>query len=76
MLSLDNIIIERDFLHFQNTQRKKVAKTLRIDIDDESFDRLDSHISHPIVITKPVQKIVVRTISQFGEEITKVLKVK
>jgi adenine-specific DNA-methyltransferase len=53
--------------------KKKVEKTLKIEIDDEAFDRLYGHISHPIEIKKKEQKIAVRIISQFGEECTKVL---
>ena len=53
--------------------KKKAEKTLKIEIDDEAFDRLYGHISHPIEIKKKGQKIAVRIISQFGEESTKVL---
>ena len=53
--------------------KKKVEKTLKIEIDDEAFDRLYGHISHPIEIKKKGQKIAVRIISQFGEECTKVI---
>jgi adenine-specific DNA-methyltransferase len=55
--------------------KKKAEKTLRIEIDDEAFDRLYGHISHPIKITKKDQKIAVRMISQFGEESTKVITI-
>jgi adenine-specific DNA-methyltransferase len=55
--------------------KKKAEKTLRIEIDEEAFDRLYGHISHPIEIIKEGQKIAVRMISQFGEESTKVLTV-
>ena len=55
--------------------KKKAEKTLRIEIDEEAFDRLYGHISHPIEITKKEQKIAVRMISQFGEESTKVITV-
>lgn len=55
--------------------KKKVEKTLKIEIDDEAFDRLYGHISHPIEIKGKGQKIAVRIISQFGEESTKVLTV-
>ena len=58
----------------QDTKRK-VEKTLKIEIDDEAFDRLYGHISHPIEIKHKGQKIAVRIISQFGEECTKVLNV-
>jgi hypothetical protein len=53
--------------------RKKVEDTLKIEIDEEAFDRLYGHISHPIEIKKKGQKIAVRIVSQFGEECTKVL---
>jgi hypothetical protein len=56
----------------QNT-KQKAEKTLKIEINDEAFDRLYGHISHPIEITKKDQKIAVRMISQFGEESTKVI---
>jgi adenine-specific DNA-methyltransferase len=57
----------------KDSTKKKVEKTLKIEIDDEAFDRLYSHISHPIEIKKKGQKIAVRIISQFGEESTKTL---
>lgn len=57
----------------KDSTKKKVEKTLKIEIDDEAFDRLYGHISHPIEIKKKGQKIAVRIISQFGEESTKVL---
>lgn len=60
----------------KDTTKKKVEKTLKIEIDDEAFDRLYGHISHPIEIKKKGQKIAVRVISQFGEETTKVIEVK
>ena len=55
--------------------KKKVEKTLKIEIDDDAFDRLYGHISHPIEVKKKGQRIAVRIISQFGEECTKVLSV-
>ncbi len=58
----------------QDTKRK-VEKTLKVEIDEEAFDRLYGHISHPIEITKKGQKIAVRVISQFGEETMKVIVV-
>jgi len=57
----------------KESTKKNVEKTLKIEIDDEAFDRLYGHISHPISIKKVGQKIAVRIISQFGEECTKVL---
>jgi adenine-specific DNA-methyltransferase len=59
----------------KDATKKKVEKTLKIEIDDEAFDRLYGHISHPIEVKKKGQKIAVRIISQFGEECTKVLTV-
>ena len=60
----------------KDTTKKKVEKTLKIEIDDEAFDRLYGHISHPIEVKSKGQKIAVRVISQFGEEIMKVMGVK
>lgn len=51
------------------------VKTLKIEIDDEAFDRMYGHISHPIEVKKKGQKIAVRIISQFGEESLKILSV-
>jgi adenine-specific DNA-methyltransferase len=59
----------------KESTKKKVEKTLKIEIDDEAFDRLYGHNSHPIEIRRKGQKIAVRIISQFGEECTKVLTV-
>lgn len=58
----------------KDSTKKKAEKTLRIEIDDEAFERLYGHVSHPIVVKKG-QKIAVRIISQFGEECTKVVGV-
>jgi adenine-specific DNA-methyltransferase len=59
----------------KQSTKQKVEKTLKIEIDDEAFDRLYGHISHPIEIKKKGQKIAVRMISQFGEESTKVISI-
>lgn len=53
--------------------RKRAEKTLKIEIDEEAFDRIYGHTSHPIKIKHQGQKIAVRVISQYGEESTKVL---
>ncbi len=53
--------------------RKRAEKTLKVEINEEAFDRLYGHISHPIEIRSKAQNIAVRVISQFGEECTKVL---
>ena len=52
--------------------RKKVENTLKIEIDEEAFDRLYGFRSHPIEVRKG-RKVAVRVVSQFGEESTKVL---
>ena len=54
--------------------KKKAEKTLKIEIDEEAFDRVYGHESHPFRV-KDGQEIAVRVISQFGEETTKVLSV-
>ena len=54
--------------------RRNAEKTLKIEIDDEAFDRLYGFTSHPIA-KKSGQKIAVRVISQFGEESMKVINV-
>lgn len=54
--------------------KKKAEQTLKLEIDDEGFDRLYGHQSHPFPV-KDGQKIAVRVISQFGEETTKILAV-
>ncbi|MCP9496782.1 MAG: site-specific DNA-methyltransferase [Pyrinomonadaceae bacterium MAG19_C2-C3] len=48
--------------------RVRAEKTLKIEIDDEAFDRIYGFISHPIEIKRDNQKIAVRLISQYGEE--------
>jgi adenine-specific DNA-methyltransferase len=55
------------------TTKKNAEKTLKIEIDDEAFDRLYGHKSHPIEIKGKDHRIAVRVISQFGEEVMKVL---
>lgn len=55
--------------------KKKAERTLRIEIDEEAFERLYGTISHPIRVKRPGHKIAVRVISQFGEETTKVMEV-
>jgi hypothetical protein len=52
--------------------KKKVEQTLKVEIDDEAFDRLYGFRSHPIPAKKG-KRIAVRVVSQFGEESTKVL---
>lgn len=62
---LDNLV--------KASTKKRAEKALRIEIDEEAFDRLYVTVSHPIVMKKDGQKIAARVISQFGEEATKVI---
>lgn len=59
----------------KQSTKKNVEKTLKIQIDEEAFDRLYGFQSHPIEAKKG-KKIAVRVISQFGEESTKVLTIR
>jgi DNA modification methylase len=59
----------------KQTTKQKAEATLKIEIDEEAFDRLYGHISHPFEAQKG-QKVAVRVISQFGEESMKVLEVR
>ena len=52
--------------------RKALEKTVKVEIDEEAWERLYKHILHPISYIKG-KKIAVRVISQFGEESTKVI---
>ena len=55
--------------------KKQAERTLKIEIDEEAFDRLYGFVSHPIPYRKG-RRVAVRVISQFGEESTKVLSMK
>lgn len=59
----------------KQTAKAKAEKTLKIEIDDDAFDRLYGHVSHPIEAKGKGHKVAVRVISQFGEESTKVLEI-
>ncbi|MDD5673180.1 MAG: site-specific DNA-methyltransferase [Chitinivibrionales bacterium] len=59
----------------KTTTKTNAERTLKIEIDDEAFDRLYGYQSHPIEIKSNNQKIAVRVLSQFGEEVMKVLSV-
>lgn len=52
--------------------KRNVEQTLKVEIDDEAFDRLYGFRSHPIP-PKKGRRVAVRVVSQFGEESTKVL---
>jgi adenine-specific DNA-methyltransferase len=59
----------------KTSAKRNAEKTLKIEIDDEAFDRVYNHHSHPVEITRKGQEIAVRVVSQFGEESTKVMEV-
>lgn len=48
-------------------QQAKAECTLRLELDDDAWERLFGHVSHPIPATVG-RKIAVRVMSQFGEE--------
>lgn len=52
--------------------KRNAERTLKIELDDEAFERVYGFTSHPIEAVKG-QRVAVRVISQFGEESTKVL---
>lgn len=52
--------------------KRKVEQTLKVEIDDEAFDRLYGFRSHAIP-PKKGRRVAVRVVSQFGEESTKVI---
>lgn len=56
----------------KQSTKVRAEKTLKIEIDDEAFDRIYGFKSHPIQIENKGQKIAVRIISQFGEESMKI----
>ncbi|HRF81998.1 MAG TPA: hypothetical protein PL070_18130, partial [Flavobacteriales bacterium] len=58
----------------KGTTKRNAERTLRIELDEEAFDRLYGFTSHPIPATAG-RKVAVRIISQFGEESMKVLGV-
>ena len=49
-----------------------VERRLRIELDDDAWERLYGFVSHPIPAVKG-RKVAVRVVSQFGEESMKVL---
>ncbi|HEX8328994.1 MAG TPA: site-specific DNA-methyltransferase [Hymenobacter sp.] len=54
------------------TAKRKTEQTLRIELDEEAWERLYGFRSHPIEL-RPGRRVAVRVISQFGEESTRVL---
>jgi adenine-specific DNA-methyltransferase len=64
---------ERGLSELMKQQTKaKAERTLRLELDDDAWERLYGHVSHPIPVVKG-RKIAVRVVSQFGEESMKVL---
>ncbi|MDZ7743461.1 MAG: hypothetical protein U5Q03_17410 [Bacteroidota bacterium] len=57
----------------KQSSKRNAEKTLKIEIDEEAFNRLYGFRSHPIKI-KEDQRIAVRVVSQFGEESMKVVQ--
>ena len=55
-----------------STAKAKVERTLKVEIDDDAFERVYGFRSHPIPAIRG-RKVAVRVISQFGEESTKVV---
>ena len=64
----------RELANSKAKRKQEAEKTLRIEIDEEAFERLYGFVSHPIPYESG-RKLAVRVISQFGEECTKVLTV-
>ncbi|MCP5498107.1 MAG: site-specific DNA-methyltransferase [Leptospiraceae bacterium] len=58
----------------KRSAKKKLENTLKIELDEEAFDRLYGFKSHPFP-NKKGRRVAVRVISQFGEESMKVLEV-
>ena len=54
--------------------KRNAERTLKVEIDDEAFERVYGFRSHPFAAAKG-QRVAVRVISQFGEESTKVLAI-
>lgn len=54
--------------------KARAERTLRLELDDDAWDRLYGHRSHPIPAT-PGRKVAVRVVSQFGEESMKVVSI-
>ncbi|MBL8008729.1 MAG: site-specific DNA-methyltransferase [Ignavibacteria bacterium] len=66
---------EKDEYEKMKKNLEKLQKTLKIEIDEEAFERVYSHRSHPIEVKNKDQKIAVKVVSQFGEESMKVVEV-
>jgi len=62
-----------DLSESRNRRKKELQDTLKIEIDEDAFDRLYGHTSHPLDLKQKGQKIAVRIVSQYGEESTKII---
>lgn len=52
--------------------KRAAERTLKIELDDEAFERVYGFLSHPVPDQRG-RRLAVRVVSQFGEESTKVL---
>jgi adenine-specific DNA-methyltransferase len=62
-----------DLSESRNRRKRELQDTLKIEIDEDAFERLYGHTSHPVEILKKEQKVAVRIVSMYGEETTKVI---
>jgi len=62
-----------DLSESRNRRKKELQDTLKIEVDEDAFDRLYGHTSLPVELKKKGQKMAVRIVSQYGEESTKVI---
>ena len=54
---------------------KKAEASLRIELNDEAWERLYGYMSHPIPPKGAARQVAIRVVSQFGEESTKLLEI-
>ena len=64
-----------DLSESRNRRKKELQDTLKIELDEDAFDRLYGHTSHPVEIKRKGQKMAVRIVSLYGEETTKVISI-
>ena len=55
--------------------KKNAEHMLKVQIDDQAFERVYGFKSHPVKPDAEHPRLAVRVISQFGEESTKVMRV-
>jgi len=58
-----------------NEAKKKAEAALRIELNDEAWERLCGYKSHLMPPKDGGRSVAVRVVSQFGEESTKVLRI-